>query len=35
MDDRYFRIGYAWPKRDELREGLASIGRAIEDVRRK
>ena len=25
MDDRHFRIGYAWPTEDELRKGLAAI----------
>ena len=31
MDDRHFRIGYAWPAEDELREGLAAISAAIHE----
>lgn len=31
MDDRHFRIGYAWPTEDELRGGLESISRAIRE----
>ena len=31
-DDRYFRIGYAWPTEDELRNGLATITKAISDA---
>ena len=25
LDDRYFRLGYGWPSRDELRAGLAGL----------
>ena len=31
MDDRHFRIGYAWPNLDELRMGLAAISLAIRE----
>ncbi|MGN6307157.1 MAG: aminotransferase class I/II-fold pyridoxal phosphate-dependent enzyme [Mesorhizobium sp.] len=31
QDDRHFRIGYAWPKEDELRKGLAAISAAIRE----
>ena len=34
MDDRFFRVGYAWPGQDELRQGLLNISRAVADVRR-
>lgn len=34
MDDRYFRIGYAWPTDEELRQGLLLLLQAIKDVRR-
>jgi len=29
MPDRYFRIGYGWTHRDELKEGLAAISSAL------
>ncbi len=29
-DDRYFRIGYAWPLEQELKDGLQSITKSIE-----
>jgi aspartate/methionine/tyrosine aminotransferase len=32
MDDRYMRIGYAWPSTQELEGGLKSITRAIDDA---
>ncbi len=31
MDDRHFRIGYAWPTEAELRAGLAAISAAIRE----
>ena len=31
MDDRYFRIGYAWPTQAELRAGLAAISAALRE----
>lgn len=34
MDDRYFRIGYAWPEKEELRQGLRNLFKAVEDVRK-
>jgi aspartate/methionine/tyrosine aminotransferase len=30
MDRRYMRIGYAWPKPEELRQGLENLQRALE-----
>ena len=35
MDDRYFRLGYAWPEKEELKEGIKGILRAVRDVRKK
>ena len=32
---RYFRIGYAWPTRKELEDGLESISAAINEVKDK
>lgn len=32
MDDRHFRIGYAWPTEAELSAGLAAISRAIREA---
>jgi aspartate/methionine/tyrosine aminotransferase len=29
MPDTYFRLGYGWPKRDELEAGLEAISRAL------
>jgi DNA-binding transcriptional MocR family regulator len=29
QDDRYFRVGFGWPKPEELEEGLANISRAL------
>jgi aspartate/methionine/tyrosine aminotransferase len=34
IDDRYFRVGYAWPKKEELRQGLIGLCKAVEDVRK-
>jgi aspartate/methionine/tyrosine aminotransferase len=34
FDDRYFRIGYAWPTEDELRAGLDSISASIQAATR-
>lgn len=31
MDDRHFRIGYAWPDEADLRKGLAAISAAIRE----
>lgn len=31
QDDRHFRIGYAWPTEDELRNGLQAISAAIRE----
>lgn len=33
LDDRFFRLGYAWPEKDELRAGIRGIISAIQDVR--
>ncbi len=32
MDDRYFRIGYAWPTVEQLKGGLESIINTIQDL---
>jgi aspartate/methionine/tyrosine aminotransferase len=32
MDRRYMRIGYGWPKTDELRRGLQNISRAVKEA---
>lgn len=29
MSDRYFRLGYGWPTRDDLADGLEAISRAL------
>lgn len=34
MDDRYFRVGYAWPDKEELRQGLLNLFKTVEDVRK-
>ncbi len=34
LDDRYFRLGYAWPGKEELRAGIRGIIAAIQDVRK-
>ena len=34
FDDRYMRIGYAWPLEEELRAGLAGISAAIREARK-
>lgn len=34
MDDRHFRVGYAWPAEDELKKGLEGIVAAVNDVKR-
>jgi len=31
VDDRHFRIGYAWPTEDELRRGLTAISAAVRE----
>ena len=31
LDDRHFRLGFAWPTEDELRHGLAGLSGAAED----
>ncbi|MDO4561480.1 MAG: aminotransferase class I/II-fold pyridoxal phosphate-dependent enzyme [bacterium] len=33
FDDRYMRIGYAWPLEEELKAGLAGISAAIREAR--
>ena len=33
QDDRYFRVGYAWPGKEELRKGLEGLIAAVQDVR--
>lgn len=32
MDRRYMRIGFGWPSKEELREGLQNITRALKDA---
>ena len=32
MNDRYMRIGFGWPRKQELENGLHNITRSIEDV---
>jgi aspartate/methionine/tyrosine aminotransferase len=32
MSDRYFRLGYGWPTRDELRAGLDALGATAREV---
>ena len=34
MSDRHFRLGYAWPTKEELKEGLVYLAKAVEDVRK-
>jgi len=34
LDDRHFRLGYGWPRHDELRAGLAGLDAAADAVRR-
>ncbi len=34
MDDRYFRVGYAWPDKEQLRNGLKGLIAAVQDVRK-
>ncbi len=34
MDDRYFRLGYAWPSKEKLIEGLEYLEKAVEDTRK-
>ena len=34
MNDRHFRLGYAWPTKEELEEGLVYLAQAVEDVRK-
>lgn len=34
VDDRHFRVGYAWPTEEELRKGLEGIVEAIQEVRK-
>ena len=34
QDDRYFRVGYAWPTGEQLRKGLEGIISAVKDVRK-
>jgi len=33
MDRRYMRIGYGWPKTDELRRGLQNISRSLHEAK--
>jgi len=33
MDDRFFRVGYAWPSEDELKGGLEGITKAIKEAK--
>lgn len=33
-DDRYFRVGYAWPDKEQLRKGLEGLVAAVNDVRK-
>lgn len=35
QDDRSFRVGYAWPGKEELRKGLEGLIAAVQDVRKK
>lgn len=32
MDDRYFRVGYAWPGKEELRQGLLHLFDAVRET---
>jgi DNA-binding transcriptional MocR family regulator len=34
VSDRYFRLGYAWPPPDELRDGLAGLTAAAKTATR-
>lgn len=34
MDDSYFRLGYAWPTKEKLTEGLVYLEKAVEDTRK-
>lgn len=34
MDDRYFRVGYAWPDKEQLRTGLLGLVSAVKEVRK-
>ncbi len=34
MDRRYMRIGFGWPRREELEQGLANISLALQKARR-
>lgn len=34
MDDRYFRLGYGWPDKEQLRIGIRCLVAAINDVRK-
>lgn len=33
-DDRYFRVGYAWPDKEQLKKGLEGLVAAVKDVRK-
>ena len=33
-DDRHFRVGYAWPSKEELETGLKYLVQAVKDVRK-
>jgi aspartate/methionine/tyrosine aminotransferase len=33
MDRRYMRIGYGWPKTDDLRRGLQNISRSLQEAK--
>lgn len=35
MDDRYFRIGYAWPGKEELRQGLLHLFDAVREAAKR
>lgn len=32
MDDRYMRIGFGWPKKEELKNGLENISKALREA---
>ena len=34
MDDRSFRVGYAWPDKEQLREGLLKLIEAVQQTRK-
>ena len=34
IDDRYFRVGYGWPDKEQLRAGLLGLSAAVREVRK-